>query len=464
MTRRVDASSTTSGKTLDKHMDILIHGGILVTMDASRRIIDEGAVLIRGDRIVNIDHSDQLTARYPDAFRISAKDKLVLPGLINVHTHLVYTLYRGDWEDTPYRTYGFRDSRFVRTMTPEQSQPLALLGALEALKSGVTTVVEQSFNVSNYAQIFPRLGLRTVLAELVFDARPEPIARGKQQFDPGVGEATLTKGVDLIEKWHGHSDGRIRCMLGPHANDTVSPDLFCKVRDLAEQLDVSIFYHLSESQSQVDYILETQGGKRPVEFLAGLGFLGPRVVAGHCIYVNEREVELLGETGTNVAHNAAFNARRGRVAPIPSMIRHGVNVALGTDNMSSDMFEVMRVGLMVSRIREEDSTWPTPQDYLEMATINGAKALRMDSEIGSLEVGKKADITMIDLDRLHLRPLINPVASLVHYGTASDVDTVIVDGRILVQAGIIVGVEEKEVLEAAQVATDLVRARFDSVC
>ena len=254
----------------------------------------------------------------------------------------------------------------------------------------------------------------------------------------------------LVERWHGKEDGRIQCMLGPHANDTVSPNLFRKVRDLAEDRELRIFYHLSEAQSQVDYIVEQHGGKQPVQFLADLDFLGPSLIAVHAIYLKEHEIALLARHGVHIAHSPGFNGRRGRAAPVPTMLRNGVNVTLGTDTPSGDMFDAMRLGLIVARIMEHEATWPTPDDYLAMATINGARALGLEGEVGSLEVGKKADIVLINLDRLHLRPMGRPISTLVHYGMGADVDVVLVDGRLLVANGCLIGVDEDELLQLAQ--------------
>ena len=445
---------------MQRDMDILIHDGLVVTVDPQWHIWDPGSILVRGDRIADIGQPQALKERYPGASRIDAKGKLILPGFINTHTHFPFTMKRGMWEDDPYMPHGYRKNRSIMTLSAEESQVFGLLGALEALRAGTTTVIEQWFNVDDYAEIFLRVGLRAYLAELIFDADLPGLGHGQHHFDDRVGEQTLEKAMRLVERWHGKEDGRIQCMLGPHANDTVSPNLFRKVRDLAEDRELRIFYHLSEAQSQVDYIVEQHGGKQPVQFLADLDFLGPSLIAVHAIYLKEHEIALLARHGVHIAHSPGFNGRRGRAAPVPTMLRNGVNVTLGTDTPSGDMFDAMRLGLIVARIMEHEATWPTPDDYLAMATINGARALGLEGEVGSLEVGKKADIVLINLDRLHLRPMGRPISTLVHYGMGADVDVVLVDGRLLVANGCLIGVDEDELLQLAQTIMENKRAEF----
>ena len=244
-------------------------------------------------------------------------------------------------------------------------------------------------------------------------------------------------------------NGRIRCHLGPHAPDTCSPRLLLEIKALAEKMDLGITMHIAQSSGEVEQVLKREG-KRPAEYLEAVGFLGPRVIGGHCVHLSAAEIEILGRTRTHVSHNAAINARRGFIAPIRALKDAGANIGVGSDNMSEDMFEVMRIALMVGRIKTGNYASFLPQDVLEMATRNGAKALGLEKEIGALEKEKKADVILIDLKKPHLVPLMNVMGNLVHTGLASDVDTVIVDGQILMEGREVKTVKEEEILIRAR--------------
>jgi 5-methylthioadenosine/S-adenosylhomocysteine deaminase len=434
-------------------MDLLIHGGMIVTMNPEGKIWKKGALMIRGDRIQDLGDEDDLLKSYPDTPKMDGAGKAVLPGLVNLHTHTVLTVLRGVAEDAGIKSIYEQMMPMTDLMTPEDRYTMGLLGALEALKSGATTIVD---NFSHMADIVPAVaesGLRAVVSEIVNDADLLEIRKGIYRFDAGIGEALLKKNVDLIEKWHGRENGRIRCHLGPHAPDTCSPRLLGEIKALAEKMDLGITIHIAQSPGEVEQVLKREG-KRPVEYLDEAGFLGPRVIGGHCVHLSPSEIEILGRTHTHVAHNAAINARRGFIAPIRALKDAGANIGLGSDNMSEDMFEVMRIALMVGRIKTGNYAAFLPPDVMEMATRNGAAALGLEEEIGSLEIGKKADVILLDLKKPHLVPMINALGTLVHTGLASDVDTVIVDGRVLMEGRKVKHLREEEILIRAQETTE----------
>jgi 5-methylthioadenosine/S-adenosylhomocysteine deaminase len=440
-------------------MDLLIHDGLIVTMNGEGKVWKEGALLIQGDRIGRVGPSDDLLKSHPHVRRMNAQGKAVLPGFVNLHTHTVLTVLRGVAEDAGIKSIYEQMMPMTDLMTPEDRYTMGLLGSLEALKSGTTTIVD---NFSHMAEIVPavdRSGLRAVVSDIVNDADLLEIRRGSYRFDTRIGESLLQKNVDLIEKWHGRDNGRILCHLGPHAPDTCSPWLLKEMRSLAEKMNVGITIHIAQSPGEVEQVIQREG-KRPVEYLDSVGFLGPRVIGGHCVHINQAEIEILGRTRTHVSHNAAINARRGFIAPIRALKDAGANVGLGSDNMSEDIFEVMRIALMVGRIKTGNYAAFMPRDVMEMATRNGAKALGLEKDIGSLEEGKKADIILMDLKKPHLVPLVNLFGNIVHTGLASDVDTVIVDGRILMEGRKVTTVNEEEVLARAQKATERLWEEF----
>lgn len=440
-------------------MDLLIHGGMIVTMNPEGKIWKEGALVIKGDRIQDIGPQDDILKSHPDIRRMDSSGKAVLPGLVNLHTHTVLTVLRGVAEDAGIKSIYEQMMPMTDLMTPEDRYNMALLGCLEAVKSGSTTIVE---NFSHMADIVPavdRSGLRAVVSEIVNDADLLEIRKGNYRFDTKIGESLLKKNVDLIEKWHGRGNGRIRCHFGPHAPDTCSPWLLKEIKALAEKMDLGITIHIAQSPGEVEQVVRREG-KRPVEYLEAADFLGPRVIGGHCVHLDQKEIDLLGRTRTHVSHNAAINARRGFIAPIRALKDAGANIGVGSDNMSEDMFEVMRIALMVGRIKTGNYEAFMPQDVMEMATRNGAKALGLGKEIGSLEKGKKADVILMDLKKPHLVPLMNVMGNIVHTGLSSDVDAVIVDGQILMEGREVKTLNEEEVLIRAQKTTERLWEQF----
>jgi 5-methylthioadenosine/S-adenosylhomocysteine deaminase len=440
-------------------MDLLIHNGSIVTMDAKKRIIQQGALVIQGDRILDIGNKTEIIKSYPNFQKMDARGKAIFPGLVNLHTHTILTVLRGVAEDAGLKALFGKMFPMMYVMTGEDMYVMSLLGCIEALKSGATCIVENLGDSSETVKAIDRIGLRAVVSEYIRDVDLLELNKGTYRFDQKIGQEFLKKNVDLIEKWHGKDNGRIRCHLSPSAPDMCSTWLLKEIKTISEKLDVGIALHLAQNKNEVDQILSREG-KRSVEYLEEIGLLGPRVIGAHCSWINEREIEILGKTRTNVSHNAAMNARRGHIAPVCALREAGVNIGLGSDNMTEDMIEVIRVALMVGRIKTNNATALLPYDVMEMATINGAKALGLSNEIGSLEVGKKADLIMIDLNKPHLVPLVNIVANIVHNGMASDVDTVMVDGRILMEARQVKTINEMEVMDQAQKITERLWKKF----
>ena len=440
-------------------MNTLISGGIVVTGDKDRTVFSDGAVAVEDRQIVAVGKADDLRDRYPGHALIRAEGKVVMPGLINMHTHTVLTVLRGVAEDVGSSSvYGYMVPMAL-IMTDEERAAMATLGCLEAIRSGNTTLLETYRFLPGYASAMVQTGLRLVLSESASDADLYKTRGGAYEYSLEVGEPFLARTVDLIERWHGHDDNRVTCQVAAHAPDTCSPEFMHRLLELARRYDVGRTIHLAQSADEVALIKELHGCTS-VEYLRRLDWLDSRLVGGHCTFSEGDDVEIFAGNGCHISHNAAINARRGNIAPVPELSDLGANIAMGSDNMSEDMIEVMRVGLMVNRIRRQNRTVPGPDDVLEWATMGGARALHREDELGSIEPGKRADLILVDADKPHLTPMVNPVSCIVHNAHAADVDTVMVDGKLLMRGRKVLTLDESEVIDRAQQVTEDLWRRF----
>ena len=272
---------------------------------------------------------------------------------------------------------------------------------------------------------------------------------GVYEFDEGRADAGLQRSADLVESWHGRENGRVNCFLAPHAPETCSPYLLRRTRELAERLGVGYTIHLSQSHQEIEAVMAVRGVS-PTHYLFSNDFLGPDLLAAHCRYVNSAEIALLGQTGVKITNNAAIAARRGAAAPIQELMAAGCVIGMGSDNMAEDMVEVMRAGLFLERVRRNDEVYPQPEDVLEWATLGGARALGMADITGSLEVGKKADLFVVDLMRPHLVPSLRVVSAFVHNGQPADITSVMVDGAWVMRDGNVLTIDEEDVVRRAE--------------
>jgi cytosine/adenosine deaminase-related metal-dependent hydrolase len=302
-------------------------------------------------------------------------------------------------------------------------------------------------------------GLRCVFAESIRDSEnvagpmsPEGLATSETpRFSPKLRDEGLQRISDLFTTWHGARRGRISVFPAAALAETSSPELLQAVRAFAEKHDLGYTIHLSQSLAEVDFMVRYHG-VRPPAFLDRHGFLGPRLFAAHCRYVDEADIALLGRSRTIVSHQAAMAANRGVIPPIPALRAAGCPIALGTDNNTNDLFEVMRVALLTERIRRDDAfpgVRPQPEDVLEDATQGGARAVGQGKPLGSLEVGKKADLIVVDTQRAHLVPAMRIVSAWIHNGQPSDIESVMVDGQFIMRNRKILTVDEDSVIAEA---------------
>ncbi len=430
-------------------MTTVIGNATIVTGNAGRDILHDAGIAVSEDRIAAIGLTDDVRQAHPDAEMVDGRGKAVFPGLINCHTHLLATGDRGILEDFGFPTRLTFPVSARALLSDEERQTLALLGVLESIRSGVTSLLEISSNVAGYAADLAATGLRLVLGENINDVDEAQIRNGVYQFDEARADAGLQRCADLVESWHGREQGRVSCFLAPHAPETCSPDLLRRSREMAERHGVGYTIHLSQSREEIEAVMRTRGVS-PTHYLFANDFLGPDLLAAHCRYVNPAEIALLGQTGVKITNNAAIAARRGAAAPVRELQAAGCVIGIGTDNMAEDMVEVMRAGLFLERVRRNDEVYPQPEDVLEWATSGGARALGMEDFTGSLEVGKKADLFVVDLMRPHLVPTLRVVSAFVHNGQPADITSVMVDGKWVMRDGKVLTIDEADVVRRAE--------------
>ncbi len=420
----------------------LVDGGLVVAMDRAGTMIPDGAVAVRGNRIEAVGSSAELAIRFPGARRLDASGRIVLPGLINAHTHVPMTLFRGVADDLDLKGFLYRrifplearfvDEEFVRWGTR--------LACLEMLRGGVTTFVDMYYFEGAIAEEAAACGMRAVVGETLIDF---PAPDNKSWAD------ALAYTERFVTKWRGHR--LITPAVAPHATYTVSSDHLREAHALAAKHDVPMLMHLAEARSEVELIREKYG-KGPVEYAAGLGILDHRVVAAHMIWPTPAEIALLAERKVGVAHCPQSNMKGAAgVAPVPALLAAGVAVGLGTDGAASNndlsLWEEIDTAAKLAKVTSGDPTVLAARTALAMATRLGAEAIGMQQAIGSLEVGKRADLILVRTDSLHQIPSYDPYSLLVYATKASDVDTVVVDGEVVMAAGRVLTVNEAAVRE-----------------
>lgn len=428
----------------------------VVTVDAVR---DEVSLAVTGDTIVAIGPTDQVLKSYPNAEIYNGRGRALFPGLINCHAHLAQTLGRGFNED-----FGFPNSAKLAVqpnslLQGEEGTLMAVIGALEGIRTGTTTLVENTGGIARNAGALAQTGLRWVFAESIRDSEnvagplsPEGLAKSvPPTFSAKLRDEGMQRINDLFSKWHGANQGRISVFPAAALAETASPELLKAVRAFAEKHNLGYTIHLSQSRAEVDFMVKHHG-MRPPAFLDRHGFLGPRLFAAHCRYVDAGDIALLAKSGTIVSHQAAMAANRGVIPPIPALRAAGCPIANGTDNNTNDLFEVMRIALLTERIRRDDEfpgVRPQPEDILEDATLGGARAVNQQKMVGSLEVGKKADLLVVDTLRAHLVPSGRIVSTWIHNGQPNDIESVMIDGQFVMRDRKITTVDEAALVAEA---------------
>jgi 5-methylthioadenosine/S-adenosylhomocysteine deaminase len=438
-------------------VDILIHGGVVITQNEDRQILYDGAVAIDGGAIQAIGASDEICARYAGKKTLDGVEKAVMPGLVDTHHHCLQNFLKGSRDDLALEEWIDRVSapRIIAAVQDYREGKYDLqrhatrLGCVEALRSGITCLLNMEWATApEIIDVYEELGIRAAHTLTLTDVDQWQacgmLLPMDEAMDLADGLIERCRASDLVSFWYG-----LACP------NSCSRELFETVRERADGDGSRIHVHIAETEFEWDNIHELYG-TTPVGFLEEIGLLGPDVLGAHCIWLSDEDIDVLRETGTGVSHNPECNMKvADGAAPVARMLEKGVTVSLGTDscavNDNMDMFEAMRVAAFLQKVTTMDpSVIPAAQAF-DMGTLGGAMALGLGDEIGSLEVGKRADVILVDLSRAHMRPINSILNNLVYAASAaSDVETVIVDGRVVVENRRLLTCDEQELIAAAE--------------
>jgi 5-methylthioadenosine/S-adenosylhomocysteine deaminase len=423
--------------------DLLVTHGLVA--DAHAGVREDAALAVKGNRIIEVGPAAELCSRYRAGRSLDASDKVVLPGLINAHTHASATLFRGYASDVSGKSFFDRMWRIEALLTEEDVYVGALAGCLEMIKNGVTGFANHFSHMDEVARAVQETGIRAGLSRTMLD-------RG----DAGATDRELKEGVRFAERWAGRCS-RIQPMLGPHAAYTCSDGLLERAADEARRSGLMLHLHVAESPHERD-VMRRRVGTTTVQHLERLGFFtGNRVLGAHSLLLDDADLQILGRNDFHAVICATGKMNRGQgIADLPRLLGAGINVCLGTDGSASDNLDVL-MGMKVTYIAQnhlhEQVYALPPETILEMATTGGARALNW--EMGRLAPGQLADFILVDSRRPHLRPLItspdsNVLFNLVYYATGADVDTVIIDGEVIMEGRAVSTLDEDEVLTRLQ--------------
>ncbi|HJZ68501.1 MAG TPA: amidohydrolase [Blastocatellia bacterium] len=445
-----------SAKSAER-VDLIIRSATVVTMDASSGIIESGAVAIKGERIVAVGTNSDISAKYSSSRTINAAGKVVMPGLINTHTHVPMVLFRGIADDLVLmewlQKYIFPaeaknvDEQFVRWG--------AKLGCLEMILGGTTTYVDMYYFEDAIADETARAGMRAVLGETLIDF-PAP--------DNKTWEAGMAYVDKFAAKWKGHS--LITPAIAPHSAYTVSTDHLKQAHSFSQRVGVPLVIHVAEDPAEVKTIKERYGAS-PVAYLERIGLLDERVIAAHMVWPTSDDIKTLAKRSVGVAHCPQSNMKLAAgTAPVPQMLKAGVAVGLGTDGAASNndlnLWEEIDTAAKLHKLISMDTTVVNAREALEMATIRGARAIHQEKDIGSLEAGKRADLIIVGMDSVHQTPLYSVYSQLVYATKASDVETVIINGRVVMENRRVTTIDERSVRTKATEYRDRIRKSLNS--
>lgn len=427
-------------------VDVIITGGTVVTMDGSRTIIDDGALAFKGDSLVAVAPRVEIEAKYTAAQTIDAKNKLVLPGFINGHTHVPMTLFRGLHDDVTLddwlRKYIFPAE--AKNVTEEFVRWGTRLAMAEQIRGGITTFADMYYFEDAVAEETKAAGMRAVLGETFIDF-PAPDNKSEAEM--------LAYTEKFLKKWQG--DPLIHAAPAPHSIYTCSKKTLQDAAALARKYNSPILVHVAEMKKELDDS-RAQNGTTPVQYLDKIGILGPDVVAAHCIFVDGVDQKILAAKNVGCVHNPSSNMMLASgVSPVPDMRAAGIAVGLGTDgpagsNNDLDLMEEMDLAAKLAKITRNNPLALGAKAVVEMATIDGARAIHLEKEIGSLEPGKKADIILIGLDAPNAVPLYDVYAQLAYALKGNDVETVIIGGRLVMRDHKLLTVKEEEAVAKAR--------------
>lgn len=428
-------------------MITVLKSAFIITMNPEKKMWNEASLVIEDEHIAEINTDEAVARKYHADKVIDCKGKVLLPGFMNMHTHQTLSIIRGVAEDMGTAPAYTKSVPQGYQLSEEESFIMASLGAAEALKFGSTYILDMYTNCTTNVKAFVSLGMRANVCEMVHDMDFSTLYKREYNVDEALGEELLNRNVELIEKWKGHS--LIDTCMGLHAPDTCSVPFIQRILTLADHYNVKIATHLAQSRGELEQINKISGGLSSVGFYEEQGVLSSKLIAAHCIYVDEKDIDFMKKRNINIVHIPEGNAKGGMAASLKAFLDNGINTTLGTDNGSADMIETMRMGLCISRVLTEGFS-VMPMDMLEMATINGAKAVGREKDLGSLEIGKQADILVLDFKKAHMIPCLNPPGTILHTGLGSDIEKVFVAGDLVVDNGKLTKIDEEILIKEAQ--------------
>ena len=428
-----------------ERVDLLVSGGTVVTMDSGKRVIEDGAVAVRGDAIVAVGARQEIESRYEAARTIDAHGKIVMPGLINSHAHAAMSLFRGLADDLSLddwlRKYIFPAE--ARNVTEDFAAWGTKLSLLEMLRGGITTFADMYYFEDAVARVTKEAGMRGVLGETILDF-------------PAPDNKTLDQAYNYTQKFidHWKADPLIIAAVAPHSIYTCSEKTLEDSAALARKNGAPILIHIAEAPFELEQS-RAKHGLTPVAYLGKIGVLGPDVLGAHCIAVNSADIAMLAHFGVGCSHNPSSNMKTAAgVMPVIEMLAAGVPVGLATDgaasNNNQDLFEEMDLAAKLQKISRMDPRALPAAQVVEMATIGGARALHLEKRIGSLEAGKRADLIIVDTSAPHATPMYNVYSELVFALKATDVRTVVIAGRVIMDERKMLTLNEDEILQKAR--------------
>jgi 5-methylthioadenosine/S-adenosylhomocysteine deaminase len=431
-------------------MAVLIKDATIITLEDANRVF-EGSVAIDRGRIVAVEPS--ATAIFDIAFDdvIDGRGCALLPGFIQTHIHLCQTLFRGAADDLELIDWlKQRVWPMEAAHTPESLYASARLGVAELIKGGTTCALTME-TVNHTDSVFRAVeesGFRATVGKCMMDQGDDAPEALIEETEDSIAES-----LDLLERWNGQADGRIRYCFAPRFALSCTRELLERVANLSRELGVMVHTHASENRDEIAMV-ERATGMRNIEYLRDVGLTAPHVVLAHCVHIDDAEIEILRSTGANVAHCPSSNLKLASgVARVIEMLDRGVSVSLGADgapcNNRLDMFTEMRTAALLQKVLRGSRALPA-LTALRMATTVAARALGLADQIGSVEVGKRADLQLVNLNRLHTTPLPDPISTIVYAAEASDVETVIIDGRIVMRDGKLLTLNEQDVIAEAR--------------
>lgn len=435
--------ATASGQR--QQVDLIVHNGIVVTMDRASRVLANGAVAIRGNSIVAVDASESIAQAYSARETLDARRQIVIPGLINTHTHAPMVLYRGLADDLALmdwlQQYIFPAE--AKTVTREFVRAGTRLAALEMIQSGTTTYADMYYFEEEIGRETRTAGIRGVLGQTIIRF-PVPDAKTPQEGLART-EAFLKEFAD---------DELITPAVAPHAMYTLDRATLRAARAMADRYEAPLIIHLAETADESE-TSQKEHGMSPTRYLESLGLWGPRTLAAHAVWLDAADIEILATRNVGVSHNPESNMKLASgTAKVPAMRRAGIDVGLGTDGAASnndlDMFEAMRQAALLHKLTTGDPRAVPASAALAMATLEGARAMQMEERIGSLEAGKRADLILVSMDGARQTPMYDPVSHLVYVARGDDVTTTIVNGRILMRDRKVLSLDAQAVIREAR--------------